>query len=33
MFAVESTPQKFENATIIGRVGIVFAETSGREIT
>ena len=28
MFSVESTPQKFENATIIGRVGILLAETS-----
>ena len=33
IFSVHTTPEKFENATIIGHFGFVFEENSGREKT
>ena len=33
MFFVHTTPEKFENATIIGHFGFVLEEDAGREIT
>lgn len=31
LFSVHSTPEKFENSTIIGHLGFVFEEDSARE--